>query len=500
MSEMRRLGLVVMLVGMSEAWAQGRPQPDVGSAITVPAVPPFEMMVPSAHALGVRQLKALGRRSYDGKSVTVRGYVTHVYDCVEENLEPFKTRAEIARAVAADPKRCEAPKLYLGDAKTMPRELSLRVADLPAGVAWRVGDYLEVAGTFAFVSPKGDKDREGLVAYASAQKVKPELPAKMALPPPHSVSSLKVPNPVRPTPPPGEKMKAIDAVLQDAREHIEWLQWKEAQAEYQRVVATWDGNDVVWYELGNAYDQPGVFTQAAEAYGRAFALVPSQPVYAYLYGRALWLRDYYAARVTEAKRRGIHEEFLELSLPEARVLAKLDLDKAQQMLEYAIKLAPDQWLAHASLASIYLAHEDHKAMAEELTKAIARGPKDYSPYWSLAKLYYAWGYNDEVIAVFDAWRSAPGIDASQTRPYEIAAKAYEAKRDIKKAIEMLSIILAHPGREIEDAALERARLYIATKQYDKARADLAAFPLHRQHKMREVNALLAKIPIAKKRR
>jgi hypothetical protein len=96
--------------------------------------------------------------------------------------------------------------------------------------------------------------------------------------------------------------------------------------------------------------------------------------------------------------------------------------------------------------------------------------------------------------------NVPGIDTSADRPYALAAQVYEAKGDVKRAIEMLSIILAHPGRAVDDAALHRARLYIATKQYDKARVDLAEFPTHRKHVMRHVNVLLSKIPPEKKKR
>jgi hypothetical protein len=43
-------------------------------------------------------------------------------------------------------------------------------------------------------------------------------------------------------------------------------------------------------------------TSAAEAYGKAFALVPAHPVYAFAYGRALWIRDYQNARIAVAKK------------------------------------------------------------------------------------------------------------------------------------------------------------------------------------------------------
>jgi tetratricopeptide (TPR) repeat protein len=135
-------------------------------------------------------------------------------------------------------------------------------------------------------------------------------------------------------------MKSISAAMKKAMD--QWGNWKDAQAEYRRVVAMWDGNDVAWYWLGRTYDEPGMFAEATEAYGKAFALAPTNAVYAYLYGRAIWLRDYYVVRYAEAKRQGIHEEYLVLSGEEA----KLDLDRPMQMLEYAITLAPDQWRAH----------------------------------------------------------------------------------------------------------------------------------------------------------
>jgi len=493
---MGRLGLVVMLVaGMASTASADGPTPDTGTGTAVvPAVPTFELLVPSANAMGVQQLRALGRRSYAGKPVTVRGYVTFVYDCVEANLEPYTTRAQIATAVTADPTKCESAKLFLGDAKTTPAARSLRVADLPAGT-WKVGDYLEVAGTFAYASPGGDTDRNGLVVYASASKVKPETPTTVQLPAPHTVAAFGVPKPTRRSPPPAEKMRAIAAVMQNGLKHAEWRQWKEAQTEYERVVATWDGYDVAWYELGTVYEAPGMMAKAANAYSRAFALVPMHPVYAMAYGRALWIGEYQAARIVKAKQLKQPEELVELSPVEA----KLKLDRAQQLLEYAVKLVPEQWRAHDSLGDIALANEEYKLAAEDYTRAIARGPKQYDAYQDLARLYREWGYEDEAIAVAEAWMKVRANDDSHEGLYEIAAEAYEAKGDLKKAIALLSIVLAEPARGASNAAFNRARLYVATRQYDKARLDLSLFPTHNRGKMREVNALLAKIPPVKKR-
>jgi tetratricopeptide (TPR) repeat protein len=473
------------------------PAPDTGTGpIAVPSVPSFEMVVPSANALGARQLRAIGRRAHEGKAVVVRGYVTHVYDCVAENLEPFKTRAQVAQELAADPKRCELKKLYLGDTKTTPREFSLHIADLPDGAAWKVGDYFEVAGTFAFRSPRGDAARTGLVVMSSAKIVKPEAGTKAQLPAPRTVKAMPVPRAVRASPPPGEKMRAISAVMQSARKHAEWLSWHDAQNEYRRVVATWDGHHLAWYELGRVYAIPGMFPEATDAFEKAFSLLPTQPLYAFEYGRSLWLRDYYRVRKAEAKRRGIHEEYLELSATEA----KLNGDVAQRILEYAIALAPEQWGAHMAAGDIYAANEDHRLAAEAWTRAIERGPKDYAPYLRLASLYREWGYEDEALAVAQAWMKVRAPDDTSDRMYMIAAKAYEAKGDPKKAIEMLSIVLAHPARGVDDANLMRARLYVATKQYDKARVDLEKFPTHNKGRMREVNVILSSIPPAKKKR
>jgi tetratricopeptide (TPR) repeat protein len=502
MNGMGRLGLVVMLgASIASTGASAAPEarfvPDIGTGpIAVPVVPSFEMVVPSANAMGARQLRAMGRRAHDGKKVVVRGYVTFVYDCVEQNLEPYKTRAQIAKEVAADPKKCEPARLYLGDVKTTPKEFSLHVADLPETIAWKVGDYLELEGTFAFTSPRGDKDRVGLVVMSSAKIVKPEVGTKTQLPAPVAVTAMAAPKPMRASPPPDEKMRSIGAAMETARKHAEWLSWKDAQAEYRRVLATWDGHHLAWFELGRVYAIPGMDAEAAEAFGRAFALLPTQPVYAYEYGKALWLRDYYIARRAEAKRLGIHEEYVELSAAEA----KLTNDRPQQLLEYAISLVPEQWRAHEAVGAIYEARGDFKLAASAWTNAVARGPRDYSPYWRLARLYREWGYEDEALAVALAWMKVRAPDDSSDRMYEIAAEVYEAKGELNKAIDMLSIILAAPTRAADNAALFRARLYIATKQYDKARLDLAPFATHNRSKMREVNLLLSKIPAPRKKR
>ena len=103
------------------------------------------------------------------------------------------------------------------------------------------------------------------------------------------------------------------------------------------------------------------------------------------------------------------------------------------------------------------------------------------------------------IAVAQRWMTRRPPDDAGAILYEIAAAADEDRADLTKAIEMLGVPLADPARATSDAALRRARLYIATKQYDKARLALAPFSAHEPGRRREVNALLAKIPPARKR-
>lgn len=477
----------------------------------VPVVPAFDIMVPAATAKGVQQLRAVGRTQFPDQDIAVRGYITWIYDCATELMRPGKTRAQVQRQIDDDPTLCERKKLYLGDTPTTPPERALWVVDVPRPpnklekerlpkaeiAAWpkvpalKVGEYVEITGRFAVQSPHAETNSDGLLVYAGVTKVKPEPPTLVASPPPVAVPALVVTKALPARTPDPAKQKAARALIKQAKGE----RTLDAMALYRKALAQWD-DPVIWYELGALAVVPGDWKTAKEAFGKAHAAVPAQPVYAMLYGEALYLTEYIAAREAKAKREGIKEEYVRLGEREAN----LDLKSAQQQLEYAARLAPDQWRTHYLLGKIHRARGDLKAAAAAFSLAVARRPNDVDPYIALAEVYRSRDYLDEALAVAHAGTTTVTRDYGRERMWFALGMVHDAKGDDAKAVEAFTKAATGPSRE-QKATFQRGQAYVRLKQWAKARADLEAFlaqpPLYTELEQRLANKLL--LDIATKR-
>jgi len=146
-------------------------------------------------------MRVTGRKLLNTQ-VTIRGYITWIYDCVyaggpggsvggeeHEGLEPEKIAAR-QKLIDEDPMRCWRPHFYMGDAANTPVHQSIWVVEVPR--EWRedewkswkrlpdemkadnpppvvvphaVGDEVVVTGKWSMTSPKGFANSDGLLVY-----------------------------------------------------------------------------------------------------------------------------------------------------------------------------------------------------------------------------------------------------------------------------------------------------------------------------------------------
>lgn len=240
-----RLGLRTVLLGTSlvALGACGKDQLEGPKAevqkseakIELPKVPAFDL--PAADADGshsVKELRVKGRKLLDTE-ITVKGYVTWVYDCATALREPGMSDEDVQKLIEESQDRCDRPKFYIGDTPDTPAEKSLWVVDVPR--AWtkkevaakldkqeafradrcdpkvlaktpllsscppyKLGDKVAVTGMFTVASPHSERNTDGLLVY---KKVKNET------------AGYESPAPVEPppgAPPPATKASPNDIV------------------------------------------------------------------------------------------------------------------------------------------------------------------------------------------------------------------------------------------------------------------------------------------------
>jgi hypothetical protein len=159
--------------------------------LDLPAVPSFEM--PATNADGthsVKELRVKGKKMLNTE-LTVKGYVTWVYDCPTALRQPGWTDKQVADLIEENPDKCERPKFYLGDAPDTPPERSLWIVDVPRATnklerkrlsrdelklrpavpPYQTGDEILVTGEFRLSSPHSERNTDGLVVYKSLKNV-----------------------------------------------------------------------------------------------------------------------------------------------------------------------------------------------------------------------------------------------------------------------------------------------------------------------------------------
>jgi hypothetical protein len=170
------------------------PKPEVQKAavkVDLPAVPSFEL--PAANPDGshsIKEMRVKSRKMLD-TDVTVKGFVTWVYDCPTAVRKPGWSDADVMKWIEEDMSRCELPKFYLGDTADSPTEKSIWVVDVPrppskleierlpkediknwpAVPPYKVGDEIAVTGKWTQSSPHSERNVEGLLVYTKLKNI-----------------------------------------------------------------------------------------------------------------------------------------------------------------------------------------------------------------------------------------------------------------------------------------------------------------------------------------
>lgn len=159
----------------------------------LPAVPSFE--IPPVNPDGshaVKELRVKGRKFLD-QEVTVKGYVTWIYDCATAIRTPEMSDEDVKKILEEDPMRCSRPKFRIADSAEAADDRTIKVVEVPRNptalerkilkdeikdpTIWRpvpplkIGDEVIVTGDWKQRAPHGDSDMDGLLVYKTLQNV-----------------------------------------------------------------------------------------------------------------------------------------------------------------------------------------------------------------------------------------------------------------------------------------------------------------------------------------
>jgi hypothetical protein len=194
------LGTLVLLGGCDKDKLKG-PEAEVRKSavkLNLPAVPSFDLPPsPADGSHSVKELRVKGKKLLETE-ITVKGIVTWAYDCPTAVRQPGMSDKDVQKLIEEDPSKCERPKFYIGDAADTPAEKSLWVVDVPrpynklelerlprselrnpppdkcdpkadprksACPPYKVGDEVEITGTWQLSSPHSERNSEGLLVY-----------------------------------------------------------------------------------------------------------------------------------------------------------------------------------------------------------------------------------------------------------------------------------------------------------------------------------------------
>ena len=161
--------------------------------INLPPVPAFDLPPSPDNAHTVKEMRVKGKKLLDTE-VTVKGVITWVYDCRTAIRQPDQSDKDLEKTIEEDPSRCDRPKFYLGDTANTPPEKSLWVVDVPRPYykielqrlprdelrnpppdrcdpkrstcpPYKVGDEIEVTGTWKLTSQHSERNSDGLLVY-----------------------------------------------------------------------------------------------------------------------------------------------------------------------------------------------------------------------------------------------------------------------------------------------------------------------------------------------
>jgi hypothetical protein len=171
--------------------------------LNIPAVPAFDLPPPASDGShSVKEMRVKGKKLVD-QDITVKGYVTWAYDCATAIREPGMDDKAVTDLIDNDPTKCERAKFYVGDAADTPAEKSMWVVDVPRPYnklemkrmkpkertapdrcepnekdpkknicpPYKVGDQVEITGTWKLASPHSERNSNGLLVYKKMKNV-----------------------------------------------------------------------------------------------------------------------------------------------------------------------------------------------------------------------------------------------------------------------------------------------------------------------------------------
>jgi hypothetical protein len=200
------LGTVVLLAACEKDKLTG-PEAEVRKSavkVNLPAAPAFDLPPPpSDGSHTVKELRVKGKKLLES-DITVKGVITWAYDCPTAIRPPGMSDTDLQKMIDEDPTKCERPKFYIGDSADTPAEKSLWVVDVPrpynklelkrlprdelrnppadrcdpkadpkkpACPPYKVGDQVEITGTWKLSSPHSERNSDGLLIYKRMKNV-----------------------------------------------------------------------------------------------------------------------------------------------------------------------------------------------------------------------------------------------------------------------------------------------------------------------------------------
>jgi tetratricopeptide (TPR) repeat protein len=487
------------------------PRPETAApanSSALPAIPTFEL--PPINADGshaVRALRVEGRRSL-GTTVTVRGVVTWVYDCATAARKRGETVASVQQRIDADPTICERAKFYLGDRKDTPPERSVWVVDVPR--PWnklereriakadrvrtdrcepgepdrtkqcpplKVGDELEVTGTWTLTSPHSERNSDGLLVYASLQNLTQgwaspgftvhRTPAPPPPPPPAA------PRPLPTTAPAPRKVpqRVFLESMQRSNAGVKAYalkQWDTAIGLFSQAIARWPAHHQALYGLAAAHAQRREWAAAATAGCKAVELQPDVAMYHLFCGRYLYEEAIASAKQAQARAQNKQVEDIEVDL------SKVSFDTPRAHLATALALNNGLWRAHYLLGSIERAGGRWKAAATAFSQAVALGATEPAPWVAIAELYRLWDHPDEAIAIAElGTRVITDADGVSALWFEVGM-GYDDKRATAKAIVAFDNAI-DARRDNHLARFARGQANFRVGNREQAKRDLETF-------------------------
>jgi hypothetical protein len=171
--------------------------------LDLPPVPEFA--APAANPDGthsIQEMRLKGAKFLD-TDVRVKGYVIWIYDCATAIRTPEMSEKDLLKLMADEPERCSRPNFYLGDTPETPADKGIWVVEVPraprpdekkalpdeqlremetqfkAVPLFKVGDQVAVNGKWALTSPKGFRNSDGLLVFATMENLTtPAAPPK----------------------------------------------------------------------------------------------------------------------------------------------------------------------------------------------------------------------------------------------------------------------------------------------------------------------------------